>query len=78
MSGTSIALRVRLKTQGRLKLALQLVEWLIESESENAEALELFGTLFKERAESDFNMQARGAWNQAVRKAVANLERLQN
>ena len=67
-----------LKTQGRLKLACQLVEWLIESESDNAEAWELYGLLYKERADTEFNMQARGAWNQAVRRAVANLELLQN
>ena len=29
-----------------------------------------------EKTPAEFNMQARGAWNQAVRKAVANLERL--
>jgi alkyl sulfatase BDS1-like metallo-beta-lactamase superfamily hydrolase len=67
-----------LKTQGRLKLACQLVEWLIASEPDNAQAWALYGILFKERAESEFNMQARGAWNQAVRRAVANLERLQD
>ena len=65
-----------LKAEGRLKLACQLAEWLIEAEADNAEAWELYGLLFKERAESEFNMQARGAWNQAVRLAVTNLERL--
>ncbi len=34
------------------------------------------GLLFTVRAEPGFNMQARGAWNQAVRRTVANLERL--
>ena len=69
--------RVRLlKEQGRIELACQLAEWLIESEADNAEAWEIYGLLFKSRAEGEFNMQARGAWNQAVRKSVANLERL--
>jgi len=35
---------------------------------------ELYGRLFKERAEKEVNMQARGAWNNAIRKAVAALE----
>ena len=65
-----------LKMQGRLKLACQLAEWLIETEPDNNDAWELYGLLYKERAEGEVNMQARGAWNQAVRRAVANLERL--
>ena len=70
--------RIRvLKEQGRTKLACQLAEWLIETETENIEAWEIYGLLYKERAESEFNMQARGAWNQGVRRAVANLERLE-
>ena len=67
-----------LKSESRLKLACQLVEWLVKAEADNAEAWELYGLLFKGRAEAEFNMQARGAWNQAVRQAVANLERLEN
>ncbi len=65
-----------LKAEGRLKLACQLAEWLVEAEADNAEAWALYGLLFKDRAEAEFNMQARGAWNQAVRRAVTNLERL--
>lgn len=65
-----------LQAEGHLELACQLAEWLIEAEADNAGAWELYGLLFKERAESEFNMQARGAWNQAVRRALANLERL--
>ncbi len=65
-----------LKAEGGMKLACQLAEWLIEAEADNPEAWELYGLLFKERAQDEFNMQARGAWNQAVRQAVANLERL--
>ena len=76
---SDIIARVKtLQAEGRLKLACQLAEWLIEAEADNVVAWELYGLLFKERAESEFNMQARGAWNQAVRRAVANLERLQN
>jgi alkyl sulfatase BDS1-like metallo-beta-lactamase superfamily hydrolase len=65
-----------LQAEGRLELACQLAEWPIEAEADNAAAWELYGLLFKERAESEINMQARGAWNQAVRRALANLERL--
>jgi glyoxylase-like metal-dependent hydrolase (beta-lactamase superfamily II) len=76
---TSVMDRARaLKSEGRLKLACQLAEWLVEAEADNPEAWELYGLLFKERAEAEFNMQARGAWNQAVRKAVAHLGRLGN
>ena len=65
-----------LKSDGRLKLACQLAEWLVEADADNQEAWELYGLLFKERADEEFNMQARGAWNNTVRKAVANLDRL--
>lgn len=66
--------RVRvLKAQGRIELACQLAEWLVETEMDNIEAWEIYGLLYKERAGAEFNMQARGAWNQAVRRAVANL-----
>ena len=67
-----------LKKQGQMELACQLAEWVVEALPENAEAWELYGLLFKERAEAEFNMQARGAWNQAVRRTVANLERLES
>ena len=67
-----------LKKQGQMELACQLTEWVIEALPENAKAWKLYGLLFKERAEAEFNMQARGAWNQAVRRAVANLERLES
>jgi hypothetical protein len=61
-----------------MELACQLVEWLVEADPEDAGGWGLYGLLFKERAENEVNMQARGAWNQAVRRAVANLERLEN
>lgn len=73
----AVITRVRaLQEEGRIQLACQLAEWLIETETDNAKAWEIYGLLYKSRAEGEFNMQARGAWNQAVRKAVANLERL--
>jgi alkyl sulfatase BDS1-like metallo-beta-lactamase superfamily hydrolase len=68
----------RLKEQGQMELACQLIEWLVEADPEEADGWSLYGLLFKERAENEVNMQARGAWNQAVRRAVANLERLEN
>jgi hypothetical protein len=34
-------------------------------------------SLFKEKADGEFNIQARGCWNSAVRKAFAALERLE-
>jgi len=67
-----------LKEQGQMALACQLSEWLVETEPDNADGWGLYGILFKERAENEFNMQARGAWNQAVRRAMVNLERLEN
>jgi glyoxylase-like metal-dependent hydrolase (beta-lactamase superfamily II) len=67
---------MELRRMGRMELACQLAEWLIEAEPDNADAWEQYGLLFKERAESEVNMQARGAWNEAVRRAVANLDRL--
>jgi glyoxylase-like metal-dependent hydrolase (beta-lactamase superfamily II) len=68
----------KLKQQGQMALACQLAEWVVEAEPQNADVWELYGLLFKERAESEFNMQARGAWNQAVRRAVASLELLES
>lgn len=77
--GASIIInRVKeLQEKGCLEMACQLAEWLIEAESDNIDAWEIYGLLYKKRAEGEFNMQARGAWNQAVRRAVANLDRLQ-
>lgn len=66
-----------LKKKQEIGLACQLSEWLTEADPDNPAAWEQYGLLYRERAENEFNMQARGAWNQAVRKAVANLERLE-
>ena len=70
--------RARLAARdGRMELACQLAEWVVEGDPGNKEAWEVYGLLFKERAEKEFNIQARGCWNSAVRKAVAALERLE-
>ncbi len=63
---------------GETALACQLAEWVVEAEPDNAEAWGVYGLLFKERAEKELNVQARGCWNSAVRRAVANLERLKS
>ncbi len=65
-----------LHAAGKTELACQLAEWVVEATPENKEGWELYGLLFKERAEKEFNIQARGCWNSAVRKAVASLEDL--
>ena len=65
-----------LQAEGKVELACQLAEWVVKGDPGNKKGWELYGLLFKERAELEFNMQARGCWNQAVRWAVANLERL--
>ena len=65
-----------LQTAGRLELACQLAEWAVHGEPQNKAAWETYGVLFKERAEKEVNIQARGCWNSAVRKAVAALEKL--
>ena len=65
-----------LQTAGRLELACQLAEWAVHGEPQNKAAWETYGMLFKERAEKEVNIQARGCWNSAVRKAVAALEKL--
>lgn len=65
-----------LQAAGRLELACQLAEWAAHGEPENKAAWETYGVLFKERAEKEVNIQARGCWNSAVRKAVAALEKL--
>jgi glyoxylase-like metal-dependent hydrolase (beta-lactamase superfamily II) len=62
--------------KGNMELACQLAEWVVRGEPDNKEGWALYGLLFKERAEKEFNMQARGCWNSAVRQAVAALERL--
>ena len=66
-----------LRGEGRTELACQLAEWLIEAEPDLAPGWQAYGRLFMERAKSEFNMQARGAWNNAVRRALAALERLE-
>jgi hypothetical protein len=63
-------------SKGNMELACRLAEWVVKGEPNNREGWELYGLLFKERAQKEFNMQARGCWNSAVRKAVAALERL--
>ena len=66
-----------LHSEGEMELACQLAEWVVEGDPDFREGWELYGSLFKERAEKEFNIQARGCWNSAVRKAVAALERLE-
>jgi len=60
--------------KGDLKLACRLAEWVVKGDPGNREGWELYGLLFRERAQKEVNMQARGCWNSAVRKAVAALE----
>ena len=59
-----------------MRLACQLAEWVVKGDPSNREGWEVYGLLFKERAENEYNMQARGCWNSAVRKAIAALEKL--
>jgi alkyl sulfatase BDS1-like metallo-beta-lactamase superfamily hydrolase len=66
-----------LHSRGEIELACQLAEWVVEGDPDSREGWELYGLLFKERADREFNIQARGCWNSAVRKAVAALERLE-
>jgi len=68
----------RLRAEGRTALACQLAEWLVEAAPDNAAAWGCYGLLFKERAEAEVNVQARGCWNSAVRRAAAQLERVKN
>jgi alkyl sulfatase BDS1-like metallo-beta-lactamase superfamily hydrolase len=65
-----------LQAQGNIELACQLAEWVVKGEPDDKGGWELYGLLFKERAEKEINMQARGCWNGAVRQAVAALEKL--
>ena len=66
-----------LRDQGQTELAGQLAEWLIEAEPGFKPGWEAYGRLFMDRAKSEFNMQARGAWNNAVRRALAALEEME-
>ena len=66
-----------LRGEGRTELACQLAEWLIEAEPGLVPGWEAYGRLFMERAKNEFNMQARGAWNNAVRRALAALEEME-
>jgi glyoxylase-like metal-dependent hydrolase (beta-lactamase superfamily II) len=66
-----------LHSRGEMELACQLAEWVVEGDPDFREGWELYGLFFKERADREFNIQARGCWNSAVRKAVAALERLE-
>jgi alkyl sulfatase BDS1-like metallo-beta-lactamase superfamily hydrolase len=61
---------------GNMRLACQLAEWVVKGDPSNREGWEVYGLLFKERAENEYNMQARGCWNSAVRKAITALEGL--
>lgn len=63
--------------QGKMELACQIGEWLIQADPKNKEGWEFYGLIFKERAEKEKNIQARGAWNSAVRNALAALEKLE-
>lgn len=66
-----------LRELGRIELACQLAEWLIEAQPDFQPGWEIYGTLFMERAKTEFNMQARGAWNQAVRRAIEALDKIE-
>lgn len=63
-----------LEAEGRLELACQLSEWVVRAEPDDRAGWELYGLLFKRRAEAETNMQARGIWNSAVRTALTRLE----
>ena len=63
--------------KGNMELACQLAEWVIHGEPENRLGWELYGTLFKERAEKEKNIQTRGIFNSAVRKSVEALDHLE-
>lgn len=69
---------VQLREEGRMALACQLAEWLVEAIPDSADAWGLYGLMFKNRAEAEVNVQARGCWNSAVRRAVANIERIES
>ena len=76
-SSTLIQRARSIHSRGEMELACQLAEWVVEGDPDSREGWELYGWLFKERADAEFNIQARGCWNSAVRKAVAALERLE-
>lgn len=65
-----------LQAQGKIELACQLAEWVVKGDPQSKKGWELYGILFKGRAENEVNMQARGAWNTAVRNAITSLETL--
>jgi hypothetical protein len=65
-----------LHSRGEMELACQLAEWVLEGDPDFREGWGHYGLLFKERADRELNIQARGCWNSAVPKAVAALERL--
>ncbi len=65
-----------LQAAGKLDLACQVAEWVVEGAPECKEGWELYGLLFKERAENEVNLQARGCWNTAVSRAISALESL--
>ena len=75
-AGSVITRAREIHSKGNMELACRLAEWVVKGKPNNREGWELYGLLFKERAQKEFNMQARGCWNSAVRKAVAALERL--
>lgn len=80
LAGGPEAMAVRageLAKEGKIELACQLAEWMIEAQPDYRPGWELYGGLNMDRAKGEFNMQARGAWNQAVRRAIENLSRLE-
>ena len=65
-----------LQADGKIDLACQLAEWAVKGDPKFKEAWEIYGLLFKERAEKEVNLQARGCWNTAVNRAINALESL--
>jgi len=65
-----------LQAAGKIELACQVAEWAVEGDPQCKQGWELYGLLFKERAENEVNLQARGCWNTAVCNAVDALESL--
>ena len=65
-----------LQAKGQPELACQLAVWAVKGAPHEKACWEIYGMLFKKRAENEINMQARGAYNQAVREAVFCLENL--
>jgi glyoxylase-like metal-dependent hydrolase (beta-lactamase superfamily II) len=75
-AGPVIARAREIHAKGNMELACQLAEWVVKGDPGNPEGWELYGLLFKERAQKEINMQARGCWNSAVRQAVTALDNL--